>query len=77
MGFDGRVENLIVRDFLNCSVCAAHNDGSGISGCSDAVPVDHACWEARSYGKARASLVPYELAAGELSARPAHRDFLP
>jgi hypothetical protein len=63
--------------FLNCSVWAAYKDQSGISGLSDAVPVDPACWEARSYCRAKAWLVPYELAVGELSARPAHRDFLP
>ena len=63
--------------FLNCLVCAAHKDRSGISGLADAVPVDPACWEARSYCRAEAWLVAYELAVGELSACPAHRDFLP
>ena len=61
----------------DCLVCAAHKDRSGISGLADAVPVDPACWEARSYCRAEAWLVAYELAVGELSARPAHRDFLP
>ena len=73
----GSYELLILIIFLNCSVCAAHKDRSGISGLSGAVPVDPACWEARSYCRAKAWLVPYELAVGELSPRPAHRDFLP
>ena len=63
--------------FLNCSIWAANKDQTGISGLSDAVPVDPACWEARSYCRAKAWLVPYELAVGELSARPAHRGLSP
>ncbi len=39
-------------------ICAVHKDRSGISGLSDAVPVDPACWEARSYCRAKAWLVP-------------------
>ncbi len=41
------------------------------------MPVDPACWEARSCCRAKAWLVPYELAVGELSPRLAQRDFLP
>ena len=41
------------------------------------MPVDPVCWEARSYCRAEAWLVAYELAADELSARPAHRGLSP
>ena len=48
-----------------------------MSGLSDPVPADPGRWEAWSHCRAEAWLVAYELAVGELSARPAHRDFLP
>ena len=55
----------------------ASPSGMPMTGLSDAVPEDLACWEGRSYCRAEAWPVTDELAAGELGARPAHRDFLP